>query len=104
MDLVIRGRSLDQRGARPWDSGRTRVAPGRTGPKGRTGPEWCQAGEDQRAWRAEQREAAVGECTPEGARAAEQSSSAPLKQQFQSKPASDQSEGQGAKVSSSVTS
>ena len=89
MDLVIRGRSQDQRGARPWDSGRTRVEPGRTGPWGKGGPEWSQAGqdhgarEDHKAWREEQmgpREqeaaaAAVVECTPEGARGTGQSSS-----------------------------
>lgn len=62
-------------GARPWDTGRTRMEPGRTGPEGVGGPEWCQAGKDQRAWREEQRGpnragAAGGECTPEGARGA----------------------------------
>lgn len=40
MDLVIRGRSQDQRGARPWDTGRTRVEPDRTRVEpGRTGPQ-----------------------------------------------------------------
>jgi len=65
MDLV-RGTSQDQCGARPCYTGRTRVEPGRTGPKGVEG-------------RAEgpKRAAAVagGECTPEGARAAVQGSS-----------------------------
>lgn len=62
-----------------------------------------QAGQDQRAWREEQRgpreqETADGECTPEGARGAGQSSSSsnssstewPSLKQFQSKPASDE--------------
>lgn len=110
MDLVIRGRSQDQRGARPWDTGRTRVEPDRTG------PEWSQAVQDQRAWREEsegapkdQAAAAVIEGTPDGARGAGQGSSAEWPsltqlQQFQSKPASDERVGRGAQVSSSFSS
>lgn len=121
MDLVIRGRSQDQREER--------------GRGTRGGPEWSQAGQDHRAWEdqrgarqdrtrghgGESREspreqeaakAAVGECTPEGARCAGQSSStqSPSLKQLQqsqidraSKPASDEG-GERAHKSSSFTS
>lgn len=48
MDLVIRGRSQDQHGVSPSDTGRTRMEPGRTGPEGVGGPEWSQAVQEQR--------------------------------------------------------
>lgn len=48
MDLVVRGRSQDQHGVRPWDTGRTREEPGKTEPEGVGGPEWSQAGQEQR--------------------------------------------------------
>lgn len=122
MDLVIRGRSQDQREER--------------GRGTRGGPEWSQAGQDHRAWEdqrgarqdrtrghgGESREspreqeaaaaAAVGECTPEGARCAGHSSStqSPSLKQLQqsqidraSKPASDEG-GERAHKSSSFTS
>ncbi len=112
MDLVIRGRSRDQHGART-----------------RGGPERSQAGQDQRARedqsgsrqdrtrghggksrggpREQGAASAVGGCTPEGARGQGSSTEWPsLKQlqQFQSKPASDERVGQGARVSSSFAS
>lgn len=82
MDLVIRGRSQDQRGARPRDTGRTRVEPDRTGPEGVGGPEWFQAGQDQRALEgrksrvsreSHQLSAGVHQRAPEGRVAAAQS-------------------------------
>lgn len=86
MDLVIRGRSQDRTSAttqggpvcgarqdRTRGRGRTRVVPGRTGPEGMGGPEWFQAGMSRGGPR--EQEAAVNECTPEGARGAGQSSS-----------------------------
>lgn len=122
MDLVIRGRSQDQREER--------------GRGTRGGPEWSQAGQDHRAWedqrgarqdrtrghgggsrespRVQETAAAVGECTPEGARGAGQSSSTQspsLKQlaavpERASQPASQpvMRVGKGAQVSSSFTS
>lgn len=102
MDLDIRGRSQDQRGARPWDTGRTRMERGRTGPEGEGGPEWFRAdrtrghgGKSRGGPREQEAAAAVGECTPEGARGAGQGSSTEWSsqkqlQQFQCKPASDE--------------
>lgn len=76
MDLVIRGRSQDQRGSEAIGGGWTRVEPGRTrGNQGRTrGDQGRSRGspkEEQEAAAA----AAVG-CTPEGARTTGQGSSA----------------------------
>lgn len=100
MDLVIRGRSQDQRGARPWETGRagedqsgarqdrtrgrrrTRVVPGRTGPVGvEGGAEWAQKSRKQQT----QLSASVHQREPEAqGRVAAQWPS--LKQRFQSKP------------------
>jgi len=105
MDLVIRGRSQDQRGTRPWDTGRTRVEPDRTGPEGlgrtrvepgrtrvepgRTGPEGMEGGsEGAQKSRKQQQSSSVHQVEPEGKGSSVEWPSLMQLQQFQSKPAS----------------
>jgi len=116
MDLVIRGRSQDQRGTRPWDTGRTRVEPDRTGPEGlgrtrmepgRTGPEGMEGGSEgaQKSRKQQQQQSSsVHQVEPEGKGSSVEWPSLMQLQQFQSQPASDVRVGQGARVSSSYAS
>jgi len=94
MDLVIRGRSQDHRGTRPWDTGRTRMEPGRTGPEGMEGgSEGAQKSRKQ-----QQQSSSVHQVEPEGKGSSVEWPSLMQLQQFQSKPASDERVGQGAQA------
>lgn len=100
MDLVIRGRSQDQRGAGLGEDQRCQAGQDHGAREDQSAARQDRTREEQRCPK-EKEQQLQAMCTPEGARGTGQGSSTEgpsLKQQFQSKPASDERVGQGAQV------